>query len=285
MKLESLPNNHLDRRTRRYGSRCHRKPSYNCNNGSKMAEEDCLGKIQNEEFTKRLVNNCTNKSGSRCKKGSIEKTLEKPGNKDQNEKRDTLSTVTKRNPVRQQKQNFKIKKNDNSHIMALSKIRIAQFTQKSYDTLDEQYSDNYGHHYYENLKRKMPDLSNCLQNINLSSANRSRMVNWLLEVVGNFKKCLSDYTFFKAITIMDLYFKHVLHIGTNDVIGKQEMQVIVVSSFFLASKFEDRYPVSFEDLYQKALKGWHDLIPKSAIRNKEQEIFQILDFNLTFPSA
>lgn len=72
----------------------------------------------------------------------------------------------------------------------------------------------------------------CLLNHKITPALRARMVDWMIEVLTNFK--CDDQTFFLASSLLDRFLKNsprVLEIG--------ELHLIGVTSMFVASKYED----------------------------------------------
>lgn len=87
----------------------------------------------------------------------------------------------------------------------------------------------------------MPEFStaNCLEKFaqmsiedRIDGEMRARMVDWMIEVLTNFK--CDDQTFFLACTILDRYFKN-----TTESLCINDLHVMGVTSMFIASKFED----------------------------------------------
>lgn len=59
------------------------------------------------------------------------------------------------------------------------------------------------------------------------------------------------------------------------------MHLVGVTSMFIASKYEEIYPFKLKLVYEKI---GHKKIPIEEIKNKEQEILEVLGFNLLSPT-
>lgn len=70
------------------------------------------------------------------------------------------------------------------------------------------------------------------------------MVDWMIEVFTNFK--CDDLTFFIAVSLMDRYF---MGCAKEQKIG--DLHIIGVTSMFLASKYEDIYPLKMKTVFEK----------------------------------
>ena len=53
----------------------------------------------------------------------------------------------------------------------------------------------------------MHDLSNSLARHNVKELLRAKMVDWAIEVIGNYQHTCSEETYFRAIAIFDFYLK------------------------------------------------------------------------------
>ena len=62
------------------------------------------------------------------------------------------------------------------------------------------------------------------------------MVDWMVEVLTNFR--CDEQTFFLSISLMDRYFKWCAKAKKLD-----DLHLIGVTSMFIASKYEDIYPL------------------------------------------
>lgn len=70
------------------------------------------------------------------------------------------------------------------------------------------------------------------------------MVDWMVEVFANFK--CDDLTFFLAVSIMDRYYKN-----CSREMKVADLHINGVTSMFLASKYEDIYPLKMKTVFEK----------------------------------
>merc|ERR1719259_533193 len=87
--------------------------------------------------------------------------------------------------------------------------------------------------------QRWPDLRNLLSNTNITDPLRRDGYDWLLEIVKatphkNFRYSL----FFKSIMILDMYLKY-----SKEIVETFDFNVTVVTCFFIASKYEEHYPI------------------------------------------
>ena len=100
------------------------------------------------------------------------------------------------------------------------------------------------------------------------------MVDWMIEVLTNFK--CDDQTYFIAVAIMDRFFKL-----KKDTLEVANLHVVGVAAMFLASKYEDIYPLKMGVVFEKIA---HKKLPIRDIKAQEREILQLLGFNLSIPT-
>jgi hypothetical protein len=91
------------------------------------------------------------------------------------------------------------------------------------------------------------DSSNCLQKHDISAKVRSRMIDWKIEVLTNFK--CDDQTFFISVNLMDRYLK--LKGNAAQTLAVSELHILGVTCMFIASKFEDIYPLKMKTMHEK----------------------------------
>lgn len=70
-------------------------------------------------------------------------------------------------------------------------------------------------------------------NNNICEKIRGTMIEWMLDIFGNFENT-TDFTFFKAASILNMYFKKSVR-----KIYDEDLHLSGIVSIFLASKFED----------------------------------------------
>ena len=89
------------------------------------------------------------------------------------------------------------------------------------------------------------DTTGCLiRHQQINSCLRARMIDWMIEVLTNFK--CDDQTFFIAVSLMDRYFK-----GCKNIKLVGDLHLTGVTAMFVASKFEDIYPLKMKTVYEK----------------------------------
>jgi len=70
------------------------------------------------------------------------------------------------------------------------------------------------------------------------------MIDWMIEVLTNFK--CDDQTFFIAVSLQDRYFK-----GCSSAQEVSDLHLTGVTAMFIASKFEDIYPLKMKTVFEK----------------------------------
>jgi hypothetical protein len=123
---------------------------------------------------------------------------------------------------------------------------------------------------------KQNDTTNCLANHGeINESLRARMIDWMIEVLTNFK--CDDQTFFLAVSLMDRYFKAVPQEKLLT-----ELHITGVTSMFVASKFEDIYPLKMKTVYEKIA---HQKIEISAIKALELDIMKVIQYKIHAPTV
>ncbi len=79
---------------------------------------------------------------------------------------------------------------------------------------------------------------------------------------------------------MDRYFDAAKRIE-HKLLELQELHLTGVTSMFIASKFEDVYPLLMKTVFNKI---GHKKLPKESILTRELEILRLLDFRLSTPT-
>ena len=102
----------------------------------------------------------------------------------------------------------------------------------------------------------------------ITPALRARMTDWMIEVLHNFK--CDDQTFFLAVSLMDRYFKNK---GETREIGR--LHIIGVTCMFIASKYEDIYPLKMKMVYEKIA---HKKLKIEEIKTLELDILKTINY-------
>jgi hypothetical protein len=100
----------------------------------------------------------------------------------------------------------------------------------------------------DNYLRKLEqqyDTTDCMgRHPQMNASLRGRMIDWMIEVLTNFK--CDDQTFFLSVSLMDRYFK-----GCKDIKAVGDLHIIGVTCMFVASKYEDIYPLKMKTVFEK----------------------------------
>jgi len=99
---------------------------------------------------------------------------------------------------------------------------------------------------------------------------RSVLVDWILNVHYQFK--LLPETLYLGVSIMDRFFQ-------KEVVSKDKIQLVGVTAFFIASKFEEIYPPDIKDFVVICDQLYH----KRDIIKMEMVILKTLKFELGRP--
>lgn len=97
----------------------------------------------------------------------------------------------------------------------------------------------------------------------------------MIEVLTNFR--CDDQTFFLAINLLDRYFKNC--VGTKEV---SDLHVTGVTTMFIASKFEDIYPLKMKTVFEKIA---HKKLEISRIKTLELDIMKSIEYKIHAPTV
>ena len=115
----------------------------------------------------------------------------------------------------------------------------------------------------------------CLIKHKITPALRSRMVDWMIEVLTNFK--CDDQTFFLAVSILDRFFK-----GKLDTREISDLHIIGVTAMFIASKYEDIYPLKMKMVHEKIA---HKKLSIEKIKSLEMEVLKCIHYRIPAPTS
>lgn len=96
------------------------------------------------------------------------------------------------------------------------------------------------------------------------------MIDWMVEVLCSYK--CSEQTFFCAVFMMDEFFRK----NTRKV-KISELHILGVVAMWMASKYEEIYPLRLKTLEQKIA---HGKLSQAELKNKETEMMAVLEFQL-----
>jgi len=113
----------------------------------------------------------------------------------------------------------------------------------------------------------------CLESHSISSEMRSKMVDWMIEVLSQFGS--TGHTFFLAVSIMDRFF------GQASVsLPPSQLHVVGVTCIFIASKFEDVHPLKLKVVWEKV---GHRRLSEKEIRRTENFVVSTIDYSIGVP--
>jgi hypothetical protein len=119
--------------------------------------------------------------------------------------------------------------------------------------------------------------TNYLSSHKITERMRTRMVDWMIEVLSNYR--CDESTFFESVNLMDRYFK--VCGEKNQVLQPVELHLIGVTSMFIASKYQDIYPLRLRIMQDKIA---HRKLSCDDIKNKEDEITRYLNYVVGLPT-
>jgi hypothetical protein len=111
----------------------------------------------------------------------------------------------------------------------------------------------------------------CLQK-DINEKMRAILIDWLVDVHSKFK--MNHQTLFLAVNLIDRYLEQI-------VVPRTQLQLVGISSLFIASKYEEIYPPDLKDF----VKCCDNTYTAEQILEVESQIISILNFNLVFTSA
>jgi hypothetical protein len=116
---------------------------------------------------------------------------------------------------------------------------------------------------------------NFLDRHKVSAEYRSKMVDWMVEVLSTFK--CSDQAFFKTIQLMDRYYAE---IGAT--LGTSTLHMTGVVAMFIATKYEDIIPLLLRTIINKV---GHNKFTKKQVMEKELEMLRVFKYSLGAPTV
>jgi len=119
------------------------------------------------------------------------------------------------------------------------------------------------------------DITGCLDRHKITPALRARMVDWMIEVLTNFR--CDDQTFFLATSLQDRYFKHCS--SPKEI---SDLHIVGVTSMFIASKFEDIYPLKMKTVHEKIA---HKKLEIEIIKSLELDMMKSIDYKIHAPTV
>ena len=137
--------------------------------------------------------------------------------------------------------------------------------------------DDYSNSILESLLKDDYICENFLDNHKITPRMRTRMADWMIEVLSNYN--CDDLTYFESINLMDRYFFECKK--KKKILIPEDLHLIGVTSMFIASKYHDIKPLRLKTVQEKIA---HDKLTCEEIKNKEDEISRFLNYSFGLPS-
>jgi cyclin A len=116
---------------------------------------------------------------------------------------------------------------------------------------------------------------NSLANHKITANLRARMVDWMIEVLTNFK--CEDQTFFLAISLLDRYLKN-----KRECQEIADLHIMGVTTMFIASKYEDIYPLKMKMVFEKIA---HKKLSIERIKALELDMLKQIHYKIPAPTV
>jgi hypothetical protein len=151
----------------------------------------------------------------------------------------------------------------------INKEYSAKFTSNEYRRLLTTLLEyDYGKIILENLIIDETVTKNPLERHNITDRMRAKMIDWMIEVLGNYN--CDDNTFFLSVNIMDRYF----HL-CEEILTPEDLHIIGICSMFIASKFYDIFPIKLKMMTERVS---HGKFGPEEIKRKEENIIRTLGY-------
>lgn len=161
--------------------------------------------------------------------------------------------------------------------MELYKTKKEIYEKKHQEKLNHILISNYGSDIY-NFSVELENQSfnpDPLKNHQIDSDIRTKMIDWMLEVLNAYNSEI--YTFNLSVLIMDMYFAK-----SKTTLLNKDVHLIGICSLFIASKMEDIYPIRMSHVKTKIS---HGKFSEKDIRKKERAILEALNFEVITTST
>ena len=266
-----------------------KKSSKNIPVGASKPSKSFRGKIDKNQTNKQPlgvvnendVNQCNIKQSNLKQKLTKMKSMDKVNNPNHTRHLSAFNMETK------SKNNQNENKNVNKKVSSLNLENLLiniNFNSKNKIENDEYRAmfskyvrDDYSNSIIKSLLEDEQINENYLENHKITERMRTRMVDWMIEVLSNYH--CDESTYFESINLMDRYFKECEI--KKQILLPGELHLIGVTSMFIASKYQDIYPLRLKIVQDKIA---HNKLTCQEIKKKEDEIMRYLNYNIGLPT-
>jgi hypothetical protein len=159
--------------------------------------------------------------------------------------------------------------------VCISKENPPKFTSEEYRRMSSCLVRNdYSKHILKTLLEEEESMEDCLANHKVTERMRMRMIDWMIEVMSNYK--CDENGFFIAVHLMDKYFKL-----NKEQMQPHELHLVGVTCLFIASKYQDIYPIRLKIVHERIA---HKKLSTEEIKMKEAEITQCQGYIIGKPT-
>ena len=130
------------------------------------------------------------------------------------------------------------------------------------------------HNYLKSIENSDLPKENYMKNVqkDITEKMRKILVDWLIDVHAKFK--LVPETLFLTINIIDRYL-------SKKSINRKYLQLLGITSLFIASKYEDIYPPEMKEFIFMTDNAYK----KEELIKLESDILDIIEFSMTYPTS
>jgi hypothetical protein len=141
--------------------------------------------------------------------------------------------------------------------------------------INENVFDNYGAELYNNIIESDDIIiTDVLKNHTMTSFSRTKMVDWMVEVLWSYTS--EPSTLFLAIHIMDLFLSKTSGFQNKDI------HLIGIVCIYIASKMEDIIPLRMTNIVNNV---GHNKFDDKTIKSAQAKILETIEYNLIAPST
>ncbi|CAD8202977.1 unnamed protein product [Paramecium octaurelia] len=138
------------------------------------------------------------------------------------------------------------------------------------------YNWHYHNDHQQHLCQDTVSFSFSIKKHGIKEMLRAKMVDWMIEVFGNYPTTTTSQTYFRAVGLLDAFLKK-----TSMYYYDGDVHLMGISCMFIASKLEDIYHIPLSDIVTRV---GHNKFNTIKVKNMEQTILETLQFNVYFPT-
>ena len=253
-----------------------KKSSKNVPVGASKPSKSFRGKIDKNQTNKQPlgvvnendVNQCNIKQSNPKQKLNKMKSMDKVNNPNHTRHLSAFNMETKSKNNKNENKNVNKKASSLNLENLLININFNSKNKIENDEYRAMFSkyvrDDYSNSIIKSLLEDEQINENYLENHKITERMRTRMVDWMIEVLSNYH--CDESTYFESINLMDRYFKECEI--KKQILLPGELHLIGVTSMFIASKYQDIYPLRLKIVQDKIA---HNKLTCQEIKKKKMK--------------